>query len=128
MVWWSLLIRGKRSSGLLTPRAVAEARFATSIMRGDVIPFVLAVSAITAAAQSGSAGPQTGASRVALASVTDARNRPLVDVGEDDFVIQEGGASREILAVRPADYPIIVLVDTGDDPRGDFALMRKAVG
>jgi len=98
------------------------------IMCGDVIPLVLALTVITAAAQSGSAGPQTGASRVALAAVTDARNRPLVDVGEDDFVIQEGGASREILSVRPADYPIIVLVDTGDDPRGDFALMRKAVG
>ena len=81
----------------------------------------------TVAAQPGSAEPQTGASRVALASVTDARNRPLVDVGEDDFVIQEGGASREILSVRPSDYPIIVLVDTGDDPRGEFELMRKAV-
>jgi hypothetical protein len=79
-----------------------------------------------AAAQSVPGGPQTGASRVALAAVTDARNRPLVDVGEDDFIIQEGGTSREILSVRPSDYPIIVLVDTGDDPRGEFELMRKA--
>jgi len=79
------------------------------------------------AAQPVTVAPQTGASRVALAAVTDARNQALVDVGEDDFVIQEGGASREILSVRPADYPIIVLIDTGDDPRGGFELMRKAV-
>jgi hypothetical protein len=77
--------------------------------------------------QSVSSDQQTGASRVALAAVTDARNRPMVDVGEDDFVIQEGGAAREVLSVRPADYPIIVLVDTSDDPRGEFELMRKAV-
>jgi len=76
--------------------------------------------------QSASPESQTGASRVALAAVTDARNRPLVDVGEDDFIIQEGGAAREVLSVRPADYPIIVMVDTGDDPRGEFELMRKA--
>ena len=70
---------------------------------------------------------QTGASRVALAAVTDPRNRPLVDVGADDFVIEEGGASREILSVRPADYPIVVLMDTGEAARADFPLMRKAV-
>jgi hypothetical protein len=80
----------------------------------------------TAPAQPPTPAPPTGASRVALAAVTDLRNRSVVDVGEDDFVIQEGGASREVLSVRPADYPIIVLLDTGDDPRGDFALMRKA--
>jgi hypothetical protein len=73
------------------------------------------------------AGQPTGESRVALAAVTDAANHPLVDVGADDFVIQEAGAVREVLSVRPADYPIIVLLDTGDDPRGDFPLMRKAV-
>jgi hypothetical protein len=71
--------------------------------------------------------PQTGASRVALAAVTDPRNRPLVDVAADDFVIQEGGASREILSVRPADYPIVVLLDTGEAARPDFVLMRKAI-
>ena len=90
-------------------------------------PALALAAALCAASQSVTAEPQTGASRVALAAVTTARNQPLVDVSEDDFVIQEGGASREILSVRPADYPIIVLVDTGDDPRGDFELMRKAV-
>jgi hypothetical protein len=66
------------------------------------LPIALA-AALCAAAQSGSQEPQTVASRVALAAVTDTRNRPLVDVGEDDFVILEGGASRVVLSVRPDD-------------------------
>jgi hypothetical protein len=84
--------------------------------------------ALTAAmiAGSQSADQQTGASRVALASVTDPRNRPLVDVSADDFVIQEAGTAREILSVRPADYPIVVMIDTGSDARGDFPVMQKA--
>jgi len=69
---------------------------------------------------------QTGASRIALASVTDPRNRPLVDVSADDFVIQEAGVAREVLSVRPADYPIVVLLDTGSDALADFQLMQKA--
>jgi hypothetical protein len=69
---------------------------------------------------------QQGASRVALAAVTDPRNKPLVDVSADDFVIQEAGAAREILSVRPADYPIVLLLDTGSDARADFPLLQKA--
>jgi hypothetical protein len=84
-----------------------------------VLALVLALTtSIAATAQS--ADQQTGASRVALASVTDPRNRPLVDVGPDDFVIQEAGTSRDILSVRPADYPIVILLDTGSDARADF--------
>src|SRR5471032_867285 len=96
----------------------------SSIVWGAV--FALAV-VVSAPAQAGAADPQTGASRVALASVTDPRNRPLVDVSADDFVIQEAGAPREILSVRPADYPIVVLLDTGIEARADFSLMQKAV-
>jgi hypothetical protein len=73
------------------------------------------------------ADSQTGASRIALAAVTDPRNRPLVDVGADDFVIQEAGTAREILSVRPADYPIVILIDTGKEARADFPLIQKAV-
>jgi len=72
------------------------------------------------------ADQQTGASRIALAAVTDPRNRPLVDVGADDFVIQEAGTPREILSVRPADYPIFLLIDTGTEARLDFPLIQKA--
>ena len=96
------------------------------------MPLVLVlVAAMTTAtlAQTGApppAAPQT-ASRVALATVLDPKNHPMLDVGPDDFVIQEAGASREILSVRPADYPIVVLLDNGIDGRGEFAAMQKAV-
>src|SRR6188472_895834 len=70
----------------------------------EVLALLLFAAALATTDQS--ADQQTGASRVALASVTDPRNRPLVDVGPDDFVIQEAGTPRDILSVRPADYPI----------------------
>ena len=70
---------------------------------------------------------QTGESRTAIALVSDAKNRAIVDVGADDFVIQEAGQAREILSVRVADYPVVVLLDTGGDARYDFGPMRKAV-
>jgi hypothetical protein len=88
-------------------------------MRFAVIPAILALALILIPQ------PKTGASRLVLASATDPRGRALVDVGADDFVIQEGGATREVLSVRLADYPIVVLLDAsaGAD---DFALMQKA--
>src|SRR3954463_16748669 len=85
---------------------------------------VLLLMVLAALAQSADA--QTGASRLALATVTDPRDKPLVDVSADDFVIQEAGTARDILSVRPADYPIAILIDTGNDARGDFPLMQKA--
>jgi hypothetical protein len=89
--------------------------------------FVALWAAFASVVQEPTAATQTGASRVALAAVTDPRNQPLLDVSADDFVIQEAGASREILSVRPADYPIVVLVDTGEAARADFPLIRKAI-
>jgi hypothetical protein len=102
-------------------------RFSLDVYNASkVLHLVLALSAAVAAAAQPPES-QTGASRVALAMVTDPRNRPLLDVSADDFVIQEGGAAREILAVHPADYPIVVLLDTGKEARADFPQMRKAV-
>ena len=89
-----------------------------------VLSLLVAISSSSVATQS--ADSQTGASRIALASVTDPRNRPLVDVSADDFVIQEAGVAREVLSVRPADYPIVVLLDTGNLASADFQLMQKA--
>src|SRR5262249_45059286 len=87
-----------------------------------VISVVVALTAISTVISAA----QTGASRIALATVSDPRNRPLVDVSVDDFVIQEAGASREVLSVRPGDYPIVLLIDTGSEARPDFPLIRKA--
>jgi hypothetical protein len=137
LLWWpaaaghrTIQIPGA-SAGIFSVLARLLRRFfavqAASIMPSTLGRLVLAlVAALSVAAQSPQVEPQTGASRVALAAVTDPRNRPLVDVGADDFVIQEAGVAREILSVRPADYPIIVLLDNGDDPRGEFPLMRRA--
>src|SRR5262249_59161535 len=72
------------------------------------------------------AAPGTGGSRVAVVTVLDRRGKPVVDVGADDFVVQEAGAAREILSVRPADYPVLLVIDTGREARADFDLIKKA--
>jgi hypothetical protein len=89
-----------------------------------VLSLLVAMTSSSVAGQSSDS--QTGASRIALASVTDPRNRPVVDVSADDFVIQEAGVAREVLSVRPADYPIVVLMDTGNQAAADFPLIQKA--
>jgi hypothetical protein len=88
--------------------------------------FFAASLAANAHSHAASAETQVGASRVALAGVTDPRGKPIVDVSADDFVIQEAGTDREILSVRPADYPIVVMLDTSNDARSDFPVMQKA--
>jgi hypothetical protein len=88
--------------------------------------FLGAFAAAIGVQQTAAPDAQTGASRIALASVTDPRDRPLVDVSADDFVIQEAGVAREVLSIRPADYPIVVLLDTGSDAAADFPLLQKA--
>jgi hypothetical protein len=94
-------------------------------MRAVSIPLVLVgIGALAAVASVHTL--QVGASRTALALVSDAKNRSIVDIGADDFVIQEAGQAREVLSVRVADYPVIVMLDTGADARTDFGLMRKA--
>lgn len=71
--------------------------------------------------------------RTTLVTVADARNQPILDLGPDDVVIREGPAApgnnvvREILSVHAADYPVIVLVDTGSAARDDFPQIRQAV-
>src|SRR2546428_13713147 len=95
-------------------------------MRANVIFLALALAAAASTlAHSSATDSQTGASRVALATVADPRGRPLLDVSADDFVIQEGGAARESLSVRPADYPIVLLLDNGSAARGAVQLIRR---
>ena len=56
-----------------------------------------------------------------------AGNRVIVDLGPDDFVITERGQAREILDARVADYPVVVLIDTGAAARESFEDIRRAV-
>jgi len=93
-----------------------------------LLPIAIAALAVSGARPHGAAFQQAGASRTALVTLSDARNRFIVDIGPDDFVITEGGKAREILDARVADYPIAVLVDTGRSARPVFADIRKAVG
>src|SRR4051812_41359102 len=62
---------------------------------------------------------QAAAGRIVLAAVVDGRNRPLIAVEPDDFVVTENGQSREVLDVHIADYPVVLLVD---DAAGDELL------
>src|SRR5437867_7967469 len=82
---------------------------------------------LIAAAPGAAAGQQTADSRTALVTVADARNRFIVDLGPDDFVITERGQPREILDARMADYPVCILIDTGAAARESFDDIRKAV-
>ena len=111
-----------------------------------MIPFLLALAGSILA-------QQPGTSRTTLVTVADARNHPIVDLGPDDVVIREGpgdavgpggtpdpgspghpdarrapdaASVREIISVHTADYPVIVLIDTGSAARDDFPLIRKA--
>jgi hypothetical protein len=68
---------------------------------------------------------QTSSSRTVLATISDARNRSIVDVGVDDFVVREAGQARDVLDVRVADYPIAIILDNGAEP-SDFDAICKA--
>jgi hypothetical protein len=85
------------------------------------------VAAAVIVAVSGLGRAQTGASRFALATIADAKGKAIVDVEADDVVVEEGGAARDILDVRVADYPVAVVVDNGADARADFGSIRAAV-
>jgi hypothetical protein len=94
-----------------------------------VITAVLAIAAGISAplAASSEAQLKTAASRVVLAVVTDAQDRPLADLGPDDFAIAENGSEREIVSVYVADYPVVVLLDEGTTATKDVQAIRSAV-
>jgi hypothetical protein len=72
------------------------------------------------AAESSEGRPQPASSRVVLALVTDQAGRPVLDLGPDDFVVTEDGEAREILDVRIADYPLVLLIDNGAEASADL--------
>src|SRR5262245_59551250 len=102
-----------------------------SIMPSSVVPVYRALAVVAALVFirlfDPALGAQTGASRFALAMVADRGGKALVDIGADDFVVQESGASREVLDVRVADYPVAIVVDNGRRASADFLSIRSAV-
>jgi hypothetical protein len=92
-----------------------------------LLPHLLTLALMAVMGTTTVAAAQIGASRFALATVIDGRGRPVVDVGADDFVIQEADEARDILSVRVADYPIAVVVDNGAGGGPDFPWIQKSV-
>jgi hypothetical protein len=68
---------------------------------------------------------QVGASRTVLATVVDSRGRTVVDIEVDDFVVRETGQLRDVLSVRVADYPIVLVLDNGRGTSKDFDVIRQ---
>ena len=73
------------------------------------------------------AAQERGAARVLLAAVVDSRNRPIVALGADDFVVEEEGRPREVLDAHVADYPLAIVIDDGPDQGASFDAVRRAV-
>jgi hypothetical protein len=61
-----------------------------------------------------------------LVAVFDRAGRPTVDVGPDEFLIEEGNDEREVLSVQVADYPVTVLLDNARVGADALAAMRAA--
>ena len=72
-------------------------------------------------------GQQPLQTRFVLANVVDHAGSPVLGLGSADFLIQEDGERREALEVRPANYPIAIMLDTSATARQNFMQMRKAV-
>ena len=106
-----------------TADAVHNTVVRTNLATGAIASIVAAVLAAGAPVRAG----QQAASRLVLTSVADARGQPLVDLGPDDFVVSENGEPREVSSVYPADYPVVVLVDTSAGASGNFTPLREAV-
>jgi hypothetical protein len=73
------------------------------------------------------AAPLQSPTRFVLASVADRDGAPVVGLAAEDFVLKEGTTPCETVSVKPAQYPIAVLVDTSYAARTEFGEMRKAV-
>jgi hypothetical protein len=69
---------------------------------------------------------QDAVSRTVLATVTGPLKQSIVDLGPDDFVVRESDQPREVLTVRIADYPVIVLIDDSQEGARDFETARAA--
>jgi hypothetical protein len=127
-VWTSAV---RKSSDATPMSAPGQRMILFTIMRRSVVPrsaFLLCVLGVLGGCvfAVASAIQQTGASRVALATVIDPRNHPIVDVEADDFVVHEGNDEREILSVHIGDYPVVVMLDTGGNARNDLPMMQRA--
>jgi len=90
------------------------------VSAGFGVAAALTLSVVSAGAQ------QIANARVVLATVTDSTNQAVVDLGPDDFLIEEQGEEREVLSVYVADYPVVVVLDNSLHSQGDIQTLREA--
>ena len=69
---------------------------------------------------------QQAESRFILVTVTDTGGRSIIDLDPDDFVVRETGEPRDVLSIRAADYPIVLVLDNGPGANRDFDAIRTA--
>ena len=75
-----------------------------------------------------SASATQSSTRFVLASVVNPMtDTPVIGLAAEDFVVQEGSAPCEVLALTAAQYPVAILVDTSQAARTEFTRMRAAV-
>jgi hypothetical protein len=97
-----------------------ESRHLTTFLQTVVV----AVGCLSRSIPAGAAG-QAASARTVLARVTSTGNRAVINLGPDDFAVDQNGRSRDVLDVHIADYPIVVLLDdTSNDE--EFGAIRKA--
>jgi hypothetical protein len=104
----------------------AGAPLARSVITFARATIAIALAATAAAATIGLLAQELGESRTILLSVSDARDRAVIDLLPDDFIVQEDGETRDVLTSRLADYPIVLMIDNGGGMPGDFDPLRRA--
>lgn len=72
----------------------------------------------------GSPQPST---QLILASAIDRDGNTILDLGPDEFLIEEGGLRCEAVEVRPAAYPIAIAIDTSGFAREPLMSIRHAL-
>jgi len=119
-------VRMKQVAGILAI-VVLAARGSTPSALGPSAAAALGPPFELCPAADGSPGDsqQAMSSRVLLATVAKG-NHALVDLGPDDFVIEEGGATRDVFDMHVADYPLVVLIDNSAAARSDLEVIRDA--
>jgi hypothetical protein len=85
------------------------------------------VIAVVIAAAWLSLGNQQPSTQLLLASATDRDGNTILDLSPEDFLIEEGGRRCEAVDVKPASYPVAIVVDTSGFARDPLMSMRRAL-
>ena len=87
---------------------------------------LIALCCVTLHASNASAQAIIEGGRTVLAAIVNAQGRPIVDVGVDDVVVSEGGASRDVVDVHVADYPLSIVLDDRQASSASLETLRQS--